>query len=624
MLPILLSLLLIYLIYRRFRPPPSTLPPPPPPPSALSRLRSEALSFSPPLPSSPRILILYATEYGFSKEVAQTLASHLHSLSFHPRILSTLHYNLFTPSLEPYIALISSTTGDGAPPTEASEFHEALSTSTLQLTDTSFSVLALGDRSYPHYCRAGRQFDQLLGKTGNRLVPRVDIDQEDWPKIQNWIDSLGKALIEKLDQQEAHEQTDDYLPEAIDKYAKMMASMGMKKRYSRSHPFGARLMGRRILTNMGTAFKDEKETIRVEFDLKGSELEYTVGDALGVMGRNNEKEVDDILRSMASDGDDQVWVDDEGVDGLVRFQEVLERIVDLKNVKMELIRTLGRRSDDDMERTLAEKILGSKWDEEGNLEATVWGKQYLKERVVVEVLEDFVSATITPQELIENCRRLHARYYSISTSRKQWNDVVGITVDVLRYEVRDRQREGVVSTFLKERCKIDGQVGVFISKNENFRLPKDHDRPIIMIGPGTGIAPFVGFIEERVYDDAKGKNWLFFGCRHEQQDFLYKEELKRWERMEQVVLFTAFSRDCQEKVYVQQLMLKQGDKLWKLINDEHAHVYVCGDGNQMAKDVDDTLRSVIEEHGKLSSQQTDEYVLQLAQSKRYQRDVWVS
>lgn len=595
-------------------------------PSFLEKLLSEAFEHLSSSSTSPRVLVLYATEYGFAKEVAAKLASHLSSAGFAPRVVSTLHYRLLDFTKEPFIALVCSTTGDGAPPNEAADLRDALVARDVVLPHHSnFAVLALGDRAYPHFCRAGLVFDELLGDKG-RMMHRVDIDQEDWPVIDEWIDSFQAAVSERVRLREEHEQEDDYLRAAMTKYAEAMENR-VDARYTRNEPFMARLVSRELLTAPQSGREGEKEVIRVEFDIEGSGMQYEVGDAVGVVPRNNSAHVTRLLLGMASNGDEMVRLSEKSEP--VMFEDALTEQLDIRTAKPELVLALAENSTDRSEVALAERILGydiTDVDVVTHNAASVseWGKGYLQEREVFDILSDFVSATISPQELTDLLRPLHARYYSISSTPVLTPDRIAATVDVLRYSSLKVEREGVASTFLKDRCMVDEtKVGIFISKNPNFRLPKDGAKHVIMIGPGTGIAPFIAFIEERIETKADGKNWLFFGCRHEKQDFLYADRLKELVESEHLKVDTAFSRDTLKKVYVQHRMKENAKELWDLVEDG-AHLYVCGDGGKMADDVDSALRRIIQEHGSMSEDEAKSYVEELSESKRYQRDVWVS
>lgn len=624
LLAVTLSVLLL-LLFNLLRPflPAARPPPLITKPSALQNLLAETFEHIPDIPGAPRVLVLYGTEYGFGKEVASKLCAQLAIAGFAPRLVSTLHYTLLDLRKEKFLALVCSTTGDGVPPNEAADLRDALVNNKFSVPENcSFAVLALGDRAYPHFCRAGVVFDNLFGDQG-RMLERVDIDQEDWPVIDDWIESFEAALKERTAEGD-HDDDDDYLPPAMEKYAQAMENC-TDARYSRTQPFKARIVDQALVTAPRTGKPDDKEVVRVEFDIEGSGMEYEVGDAVGVVPRNNSQHVTRVLLALASNGDEQVRVSDKG--DLITIETALTDLLDVKTPKAELVVALAQNCTDKAEMALAKRILGYdvlRSDGHSASSLSDWGKDYLSQREVFDVLGEFVTSTLTPQELTDLLRPLHARYYSISSTPITSPTRIAVTVDVLRYSMLNVEREGVASTYLKDRCRIDQtEVGVFVSKNPNFRLPKDEDKHVIMIGPGTGLAPFIAFIEERVETEATGKNWLFFGCRHEKQDFLYGDRLREYEEAGQLRLDTAFSRDTDKKVYVQQRMREKGCELWNLVEDG-AHVYVCGDGGRMADDVDRALREIIQEFGDKSEAAAKGYLEQLVEDKRYQRDVWVS
>lgn len=597
-------------------------------PSAAEKIAAEAFEYPPSDQPTHPILILYATEYGFAREVARAAARTLSQAAIHadagpvalaPRIVNVLHYPILDLTRETFVVFVCSTTGDGVPPNEAAAFRDALVSRDVVLPQQCrHSVLALGDKAYPHFCRAGAIFDSLFGDS-SRMLPCVNVDQEDWSVINTWISDLTAAISKELSRRTLNE-THDYLNAAIDKYASALEN-NVDACYTRNNPFLATVTAKRLLTAPRTGAPDEKEVVRVEFDISGSSMKYESGDALAVVPENNPEHVTLLLRAMASNGDELVRLSDKA--DPMEFEAALSTSLDIATVKPDLIAALGRRCEQESERELAEKILG--YDPLlGGDGITEFGKAYAAKREVFDVLNDFVTASMSPQQLTSVLRPLHARYYSISSTPVTSPDVIATTVDVLRYSSLNIERQGVASTYLRERCKMDStKVPVFISKNPNFRLPKDDEKPIIMIGPGTGLAPFVAFVEERIARNASGENRLFFGCRHEKQDFLYRDELASFAADGCLKLHTAFSRDGKEKVYVQHQMKEYAEELWQLI-DGGAHVYVCGDGGRMAGDVDRTLCNIVGECGSMSEEDAAAYLEQMSEQKRYQRDVWVS
>lgn len=511
---------------------------------------------------------------------------------------------------ETFAVFVCSTTGDGVPPNESTAFRDALVENDLVVPDTcSLSVLALGDNAYPHFCRAGAIFDNLFHQ--NRLLPLVQIDQEDWPVIDAWIHSVSTALTARISNHTVS-TLHDYLPSAIQKYA---STMHTHQRHTRNNPFEATVISRRLLSTPKSGRDDDKEVVRVEFDITDSGIRYSAGDALAVVPNNNLDHVQRLLLAMASNGDEMVQVRDRN--DFLQFEHALLQHLDISTVTAELLVSLRDRSLQSAETTLAEKLLNGQAFSE-------YGKSYASEREVFDALSDFISARLSAQDLVTVLKPLHARYYSISSTPITSPDTIATTVDVLRYTSLNIQRQGVASTYLQDRVNLNQtKVCIFLTNNPNFRLPKDGTKPIIMIGPGTGIAPFIAFMQERIACDAAGANWIFFGCRHSTQDFVYKEQLLQWSETGVLNLRTAFSRDQLRKIYVQERMRECDRQLWELI-EEGAHIYVCGDGRHMAGDVDDTLCKIVEQYGEKSEEEAKEFLESLSQKKRYQRDVWIS
>lgn len=599
---------------------------------------SSDVDFNSEFPSTYPVLILYATEYGFACQVARKIAQTLASTSTEtekprliPRVVNVLHYKVIDFTRESIVAFVCSTTGDGVPPNEATSFRHALTSTDVVLPSTTrFAILALGDRAYPHFCRAGAIFDNLFPDPC-RLLPRVDVDQEDWEVIDDWIENFQSAVYSHFAKFPPTTVASDYLRSAVDKYAVSLAAFDVP--FSLQNPFLATVSHRRLLTTSSTKQghkQDHKQVIRVEFDISSSGMEYISGDALAIIPKNNPVHVVRLLRTLAANGDELVHLSDNHQKP-VSFETALSTALDLKTIRPQLVAFLARHSASAEEVSLARRILGydprDPYSHTSNsiISVTEFGKQYLYQREVNDILMDFSSATVTAQQMTDNLRPLHARYYSISSTPLKDPNTVAITVDVIRYETEGTQREGVASSFLQDRCSIgETDVGLFVMKNDNFRLPTDGSKPVIMIGPGTGIAPFIAFVEERQTKGATGPNWLFFGCRFEKQDFLYADELRSFADSGFIKLFTAFSRDGPEKIYVQNRIRENGPELWKLIDNQGAHVYVCGDGTKMAGDVDEALRDVISLHGDQTFDDATAYLQTLAENKRYQRDVWVS
>ena len=370
--------------------------------------------------------------------------------------------------------------------------------------------------------------------------------------------------------------------------------------FSRKNPFPARLTRTRLLTAPGSG----KETLHFEVSLAGSGLAYEVGDSLGIFPSNDAAEVDAVLAASGLRGDEPV----ESAGSNLR--EVLTRQVTLREPSRQLLAAILEKCPDANE--LSEFI-----DPEAKSVMDDW----VDGRDVVDILRAYPEARFTADELIKVLRKLQPRLYSIASSPKAFPEDIHLTVAVVRYELHGRNRQGVCSTYLADRVN-GGTMPVFIHSAKHFRQPEDTSVPLIMVGPGTGIAPFRAFLQEREVLGAPGKSWLFFGDRNRATDFLYEEEINAW-RGKGVLhrLDTAFSRDQPEKIYVQQRMLENAAELWRWL-EEGGYFYVCGDASRMAKDVDEALHRIVAEAGGKSKEEAAAYVEELKKTKRYRKDVY--
>lgn len=370
--------------------------------------------------------------------------------------------------------------------------------------------------------------------------------------------------------------------------------------YSRKNPFPARLAKTRRLTAPGSG----KETVHFEVSLAGSGLVYEVGDSLGVFPSNDPAEVDAVLAAAGLTGDEPV--ESAGVN----LREVLIRQVTLREPSRQLLAAILEKCPDATE--LSELV---------DPEAKSVMEDWIDGREVVDILQAYPQAKFTAEELVKVLRKLQPRLYSIASSPKAYPEDIHLTVAIVRYELHGRKRQGVCSTYLADRVN-GGTMPVFIHSAKHFRQPEDPSVPVIMVGPGTGIAPFRAFLQEREVLRAPGKSWLFFGDRNRSTDFLYEDEVNAWrERGVLHRLDTAFSRDQEEKVYVQHRMLENAAELWKWL-EEGAYFYVCGDASRMAKDVDEALHRVVEDAGGKSKEEAETYVEELKKTKRYRKDVY--
>jgi sulfite reductase (NADPH) flavoprotein alpha-component len=378
----------------------------------------------------------------------------------------------------------------------------------------------------------------------------------------------------------------------------------MDSSYSRKNPFPATITVNRRLSGEGS----NKETRHLEISLADSGLTYEVGDSLGVFPSNNPELVDLVLSELSYSGDEPVVTADGAPSSL---REALSKSYILTEPSKQLLQAVSER---DTSGAFLANLLHP--EEKGSLDNFLWGRD------VLDVLQEFTAARFTPEEFVKLLRKLQPRLYSVASSPRFVGDCVHLTLGVVRYQVKHspRPREGVCSTFLANRAHPTAPV--FFHSAKHFRVPENPDLPIIMVGPGTGIAPFRAFLQERQATGAKGLNWLFFGDQRAATDFLYREEIEAAVASGLLAKFTtAFSRDQAYKIYVQHRMVENGKDLYDWL-EQGGYFYVCGDAKSMAKDVDAALHTVIEQHGGKTPEQAKEYVDALKKEKRYRKDVY--
>ncbi|MEM7602554.1 MAG: sulfite reductase subunit alpha, partial [Verrucomicrobiota bacterium] len=493
---------------------------------------------------------------------------------------------------EKQLILISSTWGEGDPPDNAVEFWEALQKDDHpKLEDLSFSVLALGDTNYLDFCKQGKAFDSRLQELGaKRFAPRVDCDTDFEEPAEAWFETVLTEL-KKLD------------PDAELAGGKSAGKKPKEEGWTKKNPFPAKLTGNLKLNDE----KSERDTRHFEFDLTGSGLSYEVGDVLGVYPKNNAALVDEMILALEFSPDDVVPTSDKGERPL---RSALIEDFDITTLSAKAISDWSGRSDSSFLKELLES------EDKAPLEDFIWGRE------LIDLVVDHPAKFADASDFVSLLRKLGPRLYSISSSPKAHPNEVHLSVAKVTYNTHGRSREGVCSTYLSDRVNGDGTVPVFFQPAAHFKLPTDTDVDVIMCGPGTGIAPFRAFLEEREATEAKGRNWLFFGNPYESTDFLYRDQLlASQERGTLNRLDLAWSRDGDTKVYVQDKMRESGEELWKWL-DGGAHFYVCGDAKRMAKDVDNALHHVAAVHGGLGEDGAKTFIKQLTKDKRYQRDVY--
>ena len=543
-----------------------------------------------PVAEMPGITLISASQTGNARRVAEALRDDLIAAKLNVTLINAGDYKFKQIANEKLLIVVASTQGEGDPAEEAVALHKFLfSKKAPKLTDTAFAVLGLGDTSYEFFCQAGKDFDSKLAELGGeRLLDRVDADVEYQAAAAEWRARLVEVLKARA-------------PAAPS--VQVAASGAVNEVHTSPYTKEAPLTASLAVNQKITGRDSEKDVRHIEIDLGDSGLRYQPGDALGVWYQNDPDLVKELVELLWLKGDEPVTVEGKTLSLAEALQWHFELTVNTGNI-VENYATLTRSE------TLL-PLVGDK----------AQLQHYAATTPIVDMVR-FSPAQLDAQALVDLLRPLTPRLYSIASSQAEVESEVHVTVGVVRYEIEGRARAGGASSFLADRVEEEGEVRVFIEHNDNFRLPSNPQTPVIMIGPGTGIAPFRAFMQQRAADGAEGKNWLFFGNPHFTEDFLYQVEWQRYVK-EGVLsrIDLAWSRDQKEKVYVQDKLRQQGAELWRWINDG-AHIYVCGDANRMAKDVEQALLEVIAEFGGMDIEAADEFLSELRIERRYQRDVY--
>lgn len=537
-----------------------------------------------------KLSIIYASQTGNAKGVAEALEQEAKAQGIEAALFDASDYKGKNLAKETHVIIVASTNGEGEAPDNAIELHEFLqSKKAPKLPNLKYGVIGLGDSSYEFFCQTGKDFDAYLAKQGaTAFIDRIDCDVDYEAPASEW---RAKALETVKDDLSSGQEADVVqLP---------VAQAAGHSQYSKQKPYTATLLTSQKITGRDSG----KDVRHVEIDLEGSGLTYQPGDALGVWFENSSELANAILAKVGLSGVESVEVDGESLS----IHSALVAKYEITASNPQLV-------------TKFAELSGSK-----KLQKLVEDKDKLREYAgntqVVDVLAE-KKTKLTAEELVGLLRRLTPRLYSIASSQAEVEEEVHLTVGLVEYDKGDDKRYGGASSFLSQRLEEGGEVKVFVENNNNFKLPQDDNTPVIMIGPGTGIAPFRSFIQERENRDAEGKNWLFFGDRTFTQDFLYQVEWQKYLKSGLLNrLDVAFSRDQAEKVYVQHRILENAEQVWQWVQ-EGAYIYVCGDATRMAKDVHEALVIVAEQQGKMSRDDAEELINDLRKAKRYQRDVY--
>ena len=538
-----------------------------------------------------RVAVISASQTGNARKVAAELQQRLAAAGVNAVHAAAADYKPKNIAGEQLVLLVTSTQGEGEPPEEALSLYKLLSGKKAPtLSGLKFAVLGLGDSSYPMFCGAGKSFDELLAKLGGeRLLERQDCDLEYQAEAAAWLDKIV-PLVGSLAAAPAAAAT------GTGNASGSPAPAAPASAYNKANPFPATLLARQKITGRDS----EKDVRHIEIDLSGSGLQYRAGDALGVWFENDPAVVDEILAAVSLKGDEPVNAGGQG-------KTVREALLHDWEIGLNTPQFVQGYAEISSNPALKE--------------AAADASAYAAANPIAGIVSQYPAA-LTAGQLAGLLRPLAPRLYSISSAPEEVGEEVHLTVGVLRYEHNGIPRTGAASGFLGGRLEEEGTVRVFVEENPRFRLPENPDTLVIMIGAGTGVAPFRAFMQQRAANGDSGKNWLIFGNQYFTQDFLYQTEWQGWAKDGLLNKYDfAWSRDQEEKIYVQHKIREEAAELWQWLQ-QGAHIYVCGDASRMAKDVEQALLDTIAEQGGLSADDADEYLDNLRQEGRYQRDVY--
>ena len=540
-------------------------------------------------PEKRAITLLYGSETGNAQGLAEIFEERLSNIGHNVTLKAMDEFKSKNLKNVEDLFIITSTQGEGDPPDNAAELHEFIhGRKAPKLEGVRFSVLALGDQTYEFFCQTGKDFDKKLEELGaERLYERVDCDVDYEEDAEKWMANV----INTIDSAPEGTQSEQVVSESI-KSAK-------EKKYSKANPYQAEVLENINLNGRGS----NKETRHIEFLLDNFGEEYEVGDCLVVLPQNDPALVELLMSTLGWDPGDQIQISEDG--DTISLEEALTSYFEITKLTRPLLQNAA-----------------AYFDNEALVQDSEWIQNYIEGRDFIDLLNDFPPEELEPEDLYQILRKLPPREYSISSSYQSLPDEVHITVGAVRYNTHGRDRSGVCSVQFAERIQPGDTVPIYLKRNPNFKFPKNGDTPVIMIGPGTGIAPFRAHMQEREEYGYKGNTWLFFGDQHFTTDFLYQTEWQEWlkdgflEKMN-----VAFSRDTDQKVYVQHRIAEHSKEFNEWL-EKGASIYICGDEKNMAKDVHQAIRNVLVKEQNLTEEDAESYLKQMKKDKRYQRDVY--
>lgn len=544
------------------------------------------------LANKRHITILYGSESGNAMGLAEIFADRLTTIGHQVTLQEMDDFDTNTVNQLEDLFIITSTYGEGDPPDNAWDFYDyILSPEAAPLDGVRYSVLALGDQTYEYFCQAGKDFDARLEQLGaERIYSRIDCDIDYEESAEKWM----AGVINTIDTVQEETEIEPVVSESI-QYAK-------EKKYSKTNPYYAEVLSNYNLNKSGS----NKETRHIEFLLDDFGEAYEPGDCLGIIPENDPQIVDQLIHMLDWDSQDDIVVNDEGE--TLDIKEALTKHFEITKLTKPLLENAAAFFNNE---TLAERVQDNEWI-----------KDYIYCRDLVDLISDFPPVDLQQEDLRHILRKLPPREYSISSSFLATPDEVHITVGAVRYQAHNRNRNGVCSVNFAERIKPGDLVPLYLKRNPNFKFPQQPDIPVIMIGPGTGIAPFRAHLQEREELGFKGNTWLFFGEQHRETDFLYQEELEFWLANETLTkLDVAFSRDSETKDYVQHHISQHSEEINDWIN-QGAAIYICGDEKNMAKDVHQAIKEVLVTERHISLDEAENILREMRHQQRYQRDVY--